>query len=302
MKITGFILTMIIITMPLFADKVDSSAGEYGFQLLKVDIGADNVSKGSAVSAQAGDASIMWYNPAATNFSDRSNVHFTHNEWIFDTRIEHISLMVNKGKYSLGGGITYLNYGKIDRRNSQGNLIGEFNPTDIIGNINFSLRTLPNLYCGVNVKGLFEKIHIETSYGMAVDLGIIYRTMLNGLNLSAVVQNLGTTSKMAKEKIDLPIAYKFGVGYQLPFSFLNLHIATDVIKYVDDDNAKVNCGLQYVFQDKVFTRIGYKFNYDEENITAGLGFKINCYHFDYAYVPFQSDIGATHRFSLSYDF
>ncbi len=302
MKTIFFALIMIIIAAPLFAEKVDTKAGQYGFQILKVDIGAENVARGSAVSAQTGDASIMWYNPASTNFSDKSNVHFTHNEWIFDTRMENVSFMLNKGKYSFGAGITYLNYGKIDRRNDQGDPIGEFNPTDIIGNINFSIRTLPDLYCGINLKGLFEKIHIETAYGLAVDLGVIYRTMIKGLNLSAVVQNLGTTSKMAKERIDLPIGCKSGFSYQLPFSFLNLQIAADIIKYIDDDNAKVNCGLQYVFQDIVFTRIGYKFNYDEENITPGLGFKINRYHFDYAYVPFQSDIGATHRFSLSYDF
>ena len=64
----------------------------------------------------------------------------------------------------------------------------------------------------------------------------------------------------------------------------------------------MNIGIEYAFAKAVYTRLGFKINYDEQDFSAGLGIKLNTYKFDYAFEPFQSDLGSVHRFSASYDF
>ena len=73
----------------------------------------------------------------------------------------------------------------------------------------------------------------------------------------------------------------------------------------NDYAERLNMGLEYIFFNMVSIRSGYKFNYDEGNITVGIGlnYKISDmrFLFDYAYVK-HDYLDSPHRFTLTMAF
>ena len=275
---------------------------EDGFTILKVGISASMTGKGEAVSASQGDATILWYNPSASLNCQSSNFCFSHNSYIFKNNIENASLIIKKGNHSYGLGVIFLNYGREDKRDTSAELIGEWHAIDLVVAGNYAKRISPYLSFGTNLKMVYEKIDTESSYGFATDFGILYDSFIKGLNLAFVTQNIGFSTKMKKERITFPLTYKVGFNYDISFTNQSeLSFSTDFIKYIDDDT-KINMGMEYAYSEVIYTRSGYKLNYDEQDFSAGLGLKINNYRFDYSFTPYKSDIGNAHRFSISYDF
>ncbi|MCK4357807.1 MAG: PorV/PorQ family protein [Candidatus Cloacimonetes bacterium] len=298
-KLTLFIFFLLISSSICYSQ---SNLQENGFLILNVGNSASMTGKGEAVSATSGDATIFWYNPAAVQISQYSNFCFCHNSYLFDNKIENASLIVKRGNKSYGLGIVYLNYGKLDKTDGVGNIIGEYHPIDIVIAGNYAMRISPYFSFGSNLKIVYEKIDTESSLGFGTDLGVIYDSFIKGLNLAFVLQNIGLSTKMDNERIEFPLSYKIGTCQELNISKQSkLSISSDLIKYENED-IKLNLGFEYAFGEAIYTRLGYKVNYDEEDFSTGLGIKINHYKFDYSFTPFQSDLGNVHRLSISYDF
>ena len=92
----------------------------------------------------------------------------------------------------------------------------------------------------------------------------------------------------------------------LPFSKeFGLLISADAAKPIDITNPEyakffVNLGLEMRIADMVYLRGGYKLGRTDESFTAGAGFGIkDLGNIDYAFIP-HSELGATHRISLSF--
>ncbi|MGC9337072.1 MAG: PorV/PorQ family protein [Candidatus Cloacimonadia bacterium] len=292
---------MIFLLFPAytFGDSIE----EYGFSILTIGTSPSIVGKGEAISAGYGDATVFWYNPAAPLLSSSSNFCASHTGYIFDLNIEHASVSIQGERRSYGLGMTYLDYGKIDKYNDNGQPTGEYHPVDIVIGGNFAHRFSSALYGGVNLKIVGEKIDTDNSMGAGVDVGILYDTPIIGLNFAAVVQNIGFSGEMNSERIEFPRTYKIGLGYVHHFASQSFAaLMMDLVKSVGIDNPRLNLGLEYGFAEIAYTRLGYKINYDEHDFTAGIGIKLNDFHFDYAFVPYSSGLGSVHMISVAYDF
>ena len=68
-----------------------------------------------------------------------------------------------------------------------------------------------------------------------------------------------------------------------------------------DDNLKVNTGIEYLFNNLLFIRGGFRIGEDLASYTAGTGVQFplmkNTGEVDYAFVPY-GDLGITHRIGL----
>ena len=53
-----------------------------------------------------------------------------------------------------------------------------------------------------------------------------------------------------------------------------LSLALDIV-HPNDSPEHTNLGLEYALYERFFLRSGYRFNYDEENISFGAGLRIN---------------------------
>jgi hypothetical protein len=54
--------------------------------------------------------------------------------------------------------------------------------------------------------------------------------------------------------------------------------------------------------ERVSLRGGYKFNFDAEGLTAGLGIAISRFVIDYGFAAFEEGLEDVHSFGLSYNF
>ena len=96
-----------------------------------------------------------------------------------------------------------------------------------------------------------ESIDQEKISGYAFDLGV-YREIFHKIMLGCVIQNIGPAVKFIDDKTRLPVNFKIGAGYRLPFC--PLLIVADLDKPVDN-SFEVSFGAEYMVRNRVDLRL-----------------------------------------------
>ncbi len=281
-----------------------SEAGTAGLSFLKIGVGARAVGMGEAFVAMAGDATALYWNPAGIADLPGGHITLMHNEWFQDIRFEYLGAVLGRGSHAYGLSMSFNTVGDIERR-----VIASQQPLDTFSSHDLALalshaRSVGSRWrLGLSVKALYEKIYLDDVWGWAIDLGLIYLPALEGLTLGGSVLTLGPAMKLRSEKFDLPTIYKLGLTYSPgPFHFEsgNLALATD-LSWPTDNRLRVHWGGEVRLWDHIALRSGYQMGYDEKGFSAGLGVRQGRFSVDYAFVPYSSDLGETHRISLGID-
>jgi hypothetical protein len=120
------------------------------------------------------------------------------------------------------------------------------------------------------------------------------------------ITNFGPDLKFIEKEAPLPINFKFGGAINV--IEMNEHILTLVAEgtHPSDNLEKYNAGLEYLFKDRFALRLGGRFNYDVDGLTAGAGMRLpygedGQISFDYAYQDFGI-LTEVHRFTLGFAF
>jgi len=267
---------------------------------LKIGVGGRAIGLGGAYTAVAEDATATYWNPAGLAFLQRGELSFTHNRWIQDVKSEFVGMAFPKGKSSFGLSFISTNVDGIERRiKPTTKPIGIIQAHDVAAALSYSRKLGENLSWGITFKYLYEKIYIESAWGLAVDFGLLYRTGIPGLKLGLSGQNFGKTSKFKEKPISLPRIFRIGMAYSLPQEILggSFLLATDLVHLLGS-NSHVNIGAEFNFQEKLFFRMGYQTNYKERGLTWGIGLGMSRCRLDWGYMPFSSGLGNTHRISV----
>jgi hypothetical protein len=177
---------------------------------------------------------------------------------------------------------------------------GTFAPYDLAVSAGYARDVLPNLFAGVSVKLIYEKIDLESATGYAFDFGVMHRTMIEGLTLAASILNLGPQAKFVEEKFYPPLQLRVGGSYRYDEKWLGgtLILAGDVVSPNDSD-LKIHLGTEYRYKQLLSVRFGYKSNYYVQGATLGAGVIYKNLRLDYAYMPMEYELGNSHRFSIT---
>jgi hypothetical protein len=141
----------------------------------------------------------------------------------------------------------------------------------------------------------------ESASTIAVDLGCLYQVPnIEGVSIGLNLQNMGGGMKYIEEEDPLPFTIKVGGAYTKALENNILTISGDLNK-PKELSARFNLGAEYLYNQVMAVRAGYKFGYDVDSFTAGFGVKINSYSLDYAFAP-KGDLGDNHRISLGIKF
>ncbi len=293
------ILIIVLGTVFLYSE----ANGSYGWQLLKANPSA-------AISAQGGtgefsediDAFMFVTNSTSSLHFNTKVVSASYRKFLFDTNFSMLAYTNSTGKKAFGIAVRYQDYGKIDRRDETGDLIGEFHPFDFVSTLNFAYRLSPVHNLGANFSLLYEQLDTNSSYGVSMDLGYLYLSNIRGLRFATAIKNLGITSKMDMERIKLPITFSASIIQD--FNILNIPISTQlkILKYIDDSQIKFNYGINATYRKIFVVRFGYKLNYETQSFTAGIGLMIKNIKVDYSYLPYSNDLNDVHQIGISYIF
>ncbi len=301
MKRITLLIALTVLVSYVIAHPVEIEAN-YGWKMLtipSVPSVAGMAGTGSFVSC---DAASFIQQPTAGLVGNINSVSGSQQNWIFGTKLN--TLAINKSSYvnSFGFALKVLDYGDMKARDITGEIIGEFHPLDLNLVFNYAQRITPNIYTGINLLLLYQKIESHSSTGIAFDYGLTYFTPKQGLDFHFALKHFGVTTKVNHERIKLPYTPEISLSYDFPNHIHDLYIETVLLKHPDDSNLKARIGSRINLNQMLSIRFGYLVNYDKQDITAGLGLEWRRMSFDYAYLPFKDDIDDAHSFGISYRF
>ena len=299
-----------------------SRVGTAGFQFLKLPTNARGAGMGCVSSATAyGDASSTFSNPASITDVPDNDFFFGNMKWVADIQYYTTSYVKNLGKYgSVGINLAYLNYGSMVRTENLadqfGNILpvteglGTFSAYDLAAGISYAQQITSQLQIGGNLRFVQEKIDDARTTTWSINIGTLYWTGLGSLRISMLGQNFGPDAQFTSYagrieqtpvNIRMPMMFTIGAAYDIisPEKDDNQRL-TVVGEYIkpNDGPEKVNIGMEYFLFHNVYLRGGYRFNYDEERFTFGLGVEYSLadvkIKLDYAYM----DVGRFNQVNL----
>ena len=289
------ILSLLLIFTLSFADAPN------GLAFLKISPEVRTSGMGETGVSAGDQRAASFYNPALLGSGGGRGLSFAHHAWILDTKVNYLELHI-PGKINLGLNILSTGVDDIEvRATPSPEPTAYVDSKDLAAGMILSYSLNKCLTFGINLKYIHEHLYYESTNGFALDIGSIYKYS-EKLTFGASVVNIGKMDEMLNEKPSLPLTGRIGASFMIPFNDSNVLLLAGGINYVHDEEMRGNIGLEWKSMDMIALRGGYLLNYDERSFTAGIGLKWKNLGFDFAYVPFDSDLGDAKRIGFFLDF
>ena len=289
----------------LKATEIYQSAGTRAMTFLKIGVGAKAVGMGESQVAAANDLYASYWNPAGLAKIRRPQFGLMHNEWFAGINHEFLGFAQPIGGAGVvGGSVIYMSFGEIQGRDANGKETSAFRPYDLALILSYARHIGSSMAIGANAKWAREAIDTESAQALAFDIGGLYTLSNHPLSLGFNLQHLGTQATYVQDSFSLPFNIKVGGAYKLLKD--NFTIVADVNR-PSDNNITAAFGAAFALSESLHLRTGYKYRIGGNDlgtasgITGGLGFRIESFQIDYAFVSFGK-LGPTHRFSLISNF
>jgi hypothetical protein len=282
-----------------YGGDISERAGTSGLSFLKVGMGARPVGMGEAFTAISGDINSIYWNPAGLARIEGIDLTFMHNRWFQEISSNYLAAAFKIKKNIIGVGLALNRVPDIEVRDKPtAEPVGTFDAEDLVLTLGYAKSFGAKLDLGISVKGLYQKIYTYETSGLGFDIGGVY-VLNDKLQFGTAILNLGPKMKFKEEKFSLPLVYRLGAAYKTSERQLNgdILLGLDLIKPRDSD-LKLHSGIEYNYDKILSLRIGYQSGYDDKSFSFGMGLGYERYGIDYAFVPFSSDLGNTHRISL----
>jgi hypothetical protein len=236
-------------------------------------------------------------------------------------------------------GVNYVNYGKFDGYDENGQATSQFTGSEVALSFGYAYNVpFTNLFLGANAKLISSNLETYSSFGGAVDLGAIYIDEANDVNWALVIRNIGTqftTYNGVNEK--LPLEIMLGVSQELENVPIRWHLTLDNlqqwnISFSNPNQAQTSLdgttteeetsffgnflrhtifGVELFPKKALNLRLGYNFRRAEElriedyrnfsGLSVGFGLKLNKLKFNYSYSRYTL-AGNTSLFGLTINF
>lgn len=290
---------------PVKAQKV-SKVGTTAAQFLKIPVGTEATSMGSAITALSGDPSSMFWNPAGIASLSQKELMLEYTDWFLDLDHTYLGLVLPVKKGVLGFNIVGLNMGEFEET-----IYGrDFVPTGrtfrayslAIGG-SYATYLFDQLQLGVNAKYIVEKIDFSSASTIGFDIGTIYQTPIEQVKFGVSVQNIGgklqidgdnltTTTdlndseegdykpdvRLATDEYNLPLVLRVGFGIKV-IDKENVRTTLAIDGVSPSDNVQhLNVGIETALLKETFfirgglPNIGMENDVRVQKFTLGLGF------------------------------
>ncbi|MFC1620209.1 PorV/PorQ family protein [Candidatus Neomarinimicrobiota bacterium] len=285
-----------------------------GYQFLKIGIGTRAPGMGEAATTMQGGADNTFWNPAGIAHIDKRAIHLGYIIWFAD--ISHLSFAAawNLGKYgSVGLSLLSMDYGTIEGTaiNGLNNIgyddTGNLDPQEYAIGITYARRFTDRFSMGGTAKLCSQDLVAKSSQALALDFGTLYNIGWNDFTLGMTIQHFSREIRYIEEYFELPLIFR--IGFSVDFISLfgmesSTHQATFAFEGANprDYSERIHAGVEYWYQDLIALRAGYKFNYDNEDLSYGAAIKLAGISLGYAHSAFGSILGVVDRFSIHYEF
>ncbi len=321
--ITSIITIILLLILMTGSVQAQTKVGINSAAFLGIGAGPRALALGSATVATASDASSIYWNPGAIAQLPQNEINFSNMDWFIDTKINFFSAVMKVGPANTFGFSYYnLDYGeeKVTTATEQTGTGELWSASDMAMSVSYARLLTDRFSLGGTVKYIQSKIWHESAQSIAVDVGLLFRTQVEGLRIGMSISNYGTdmqfdgsdlyqkidldpdalgnnetlTAKMKTEAWALPLFFRIGLAYTRNLGQISeITLATDA--FVPSDNEEqLNVGLEWEFFDQFALRAGYKaigYEKSQEGLTLGGGLKYRVNNLgislDYSYQEFE---------------
>jgi hypothetical protein len=285
-------------------------SGTVSEQFLKLGTSARAIAMGGAQVAIAEGSSSIAFNPAGMMSVNDVGFAASYTQWLADISHEYAGVVKNlPGIGAIGISVVTLTTDDMIETTPQApeGTGRTFRASDYAFSVAFARQVTDQFRVGLNGKiiksYLFDDEIAASSF--AFDIGTLYDIPLLRSHIGVSLTNIGKDVKFINETYSLPTALRFGVLFDVMKEADQQLVTTLQITRLNDADEQYNFGAEYVFNNLLALRGGYKFAYDQEDYTGGFGIKLNSFGFngsiDYGYNHFNF-LSGTHSFTLDVQF
>lgn len=316
--VVGFVST------PLFAQL----GGQSTYQFLNLISSPRQAALGGKVITNVDyDVTQGIYNPATINVDMDKQLAFNYVNHLGDIRYgtAAYAYTVDRRTQTFHAGVTYVNYGNFDGYDEYGNSTGSFTGNEVALSFGYAFQIgFSDFYAGANIKLISSRLEQYSSFGGAIDLGLIYINTYLDFNAAIVIRNIGTQfSTYAGLNEPLPLEIDLGLSQRLenvpirwhltfenlqqwPISTSNPARATtdlngnqtqEKVGFLSELIRHTIIGLELFPRRGFNLRIGYSFRRAEElrieelrnfsGLSFGIGLKFNILRFSYTHARYS---------------
>jgi hypothetical protein len=280
------------------------------------------------------------FNPASINPAMDNQLSLNYTNYIGDVNYGTASYayLWDRRTQVLHAGVTYINYGKFDGYDEAGIPTSSFSGGEVALSLGHARNiAFTNFHVGLNLKLISSKLEQYSSFGAAVDIGLMYVYEDWDLQITGVARNLGTQITPYHEEYEpLPFELIFGISQTLEHIPIRWHLTlenmqqwnvafsnpsrevTDLEGNVQKENINflgnafrhTIVGIELFPESGFNLRLGYNFRRGEElrivekrafaGISAGFGIKLNKLRLSYSYSKY-STAASSSFFGLNID-
>ncbi|MBF2709073.1 type IX secretion system protein PorQ [Flavobacterium soyangense] len=313
--------------------------GKYIYQFLNLVTSPRQAALGGkTITIYDDDVNQANFNPASINQEMDNHLALNYGSYFGEVTYGTASYAYTYDRHlqTFQVGINYVNYGKFDGYDENGQTTSQFTGSETALSFGYSYNVpSTNLFIGASGKLISSTLESYNSIGGAVDLGAIYIDEANDVNWALVVRNIGTqftTYNGINEK--LPLEILAGVSQELENVPIRWHLTLDNLQQwnisfsnpnqaessldgstIEKKTSIFGNALRHtvfgaeLFPKKSFNlRLGYNFRRAEElkildqrnfsGISVGFGLKFNKIKFNYSYSKYTL-AGNTSLFGLT---
>ncbi len=257
---------------------------------LKIGVGARAVGMGESFVAVANDASALYWNPAGITQIEKNEVVFSHTEFTVDLKHEFFGYVHKLGRANtLGLSITSVSTDDFEETT-------EFQPLgtgnfvsfgDLAVGLTFARKMTDRFSIGVAVKYIDETLDVLHARNLFVDFGTFFWTGLGSSRFAVSVANFGTNMEPSGTVTDRsgnrfddfqdfspPTIFRIGFATEVVDNESHRVTTSVQLNHLNDNAENFSFGTEYLWQELLSLRAGYRLNVDEESFAFGGGLAI----------------------------
>jgi len=308
----------------LFGQTELTKTGTTVANYLNIDIGSRAVSMGGSFVSVANDVSALYWNPSGIARIEKNSVLFSHTKWIADIDLNFVGMVIPLSTIGkIGISAKFLTMDQMERTTIEfpdGN--GElFDAGSYVFGFSYARNLTEQFSLGGTFKYIQETIYNSTASAIAFDIGTIFTTGFNNLQIGMVIANYGTKMQMdgqdllvqirtddrfagtsentnallKTDEFDLPLMFRLGISMDMlqGDDSNSLLVSVDAL-HPNNSSESLNLGVEYVYNNLLALRVGYNSLFNDE-INTGLTVGGGLYYsitgvdliFEYAYQEFN---------------
>ncbi len=303
----------------------DERAGTTSMTFLKIEIGGRAVGLGGAYVGVEGDASSLWWNPAAAGLDRQPQVVLNHVEWPADIKYEYIGVKYPLGReHTIGVALANLHMDDmpVTTMYYPGGDGTWCSYSDELYQLSWAVNLTDHFTGGISLKYVREQLDDVVMATPLLDFGTFYYTGYRDLTLAMSITNFGDvmrprgnyeyieedggTSSRRYKSFSPPTVFRLGSSmhvwhYRTESREVASLLAAIQVTHPVDNRENYNFGLELEIYRRLQLRCGYKSNAGEQSWTTGVGTSLETDAFslnlDWSYGAFGL-LGNTQHMSL----